>query len=424
MRPKRRLPLLALLGASAVSMTGDALAAVAIPWFVLETTGSAAKTGIVAGAIGLANVTAALFGGPIVDRLGFKRTSIVADAVSMVTIALIPLLYSTGLLAFWLLLLITFAGALLDGPGAAARRSLVPRLAEAAQTPKERANSAVQSAQYLSMLIGPPLGGALVVLVGATGVLWLDAASFAFSAVAIAAAVPSAGHRMDKGDSHSDDAPRLGRYMAELKEGLCFVRRDRVLSALVANSVALNLLATPLFTVVLVVYAREVFGSAANLGLMLGCFGGGALAGSALFGAFGHRLPRRVMLVAGIAGIALPIWILAATASLPVCLAALVIQGIANGQTNPIFFTVLQERTPEVLLGRVNGAMLGSSNAAVPLGAVAYGYLTQALGPRPVLLVAAAGCLLVTFWVLLSPGLRRLGTAGGPGAGASEEDPS
>ena len=57
---------------------------------MLETTGSAVKTGLTFGTIGVANALAAFFGGPVVDRLGFKRSSVLADLASCVTIALLP----------------------------------------------------------------------------------------------------------------------------------------------------------------------------------------------------------------------------------------------------------------------------------------------------------------------------------------------
>jgi hypothetical protein len=65
------LPALALLSANAVSITGNAMVSVAIPWFVLQTTGSAAKTGFTFAAIGLFNVLATFFGGPVI-RLSFR----------------------------------------------------------------------------------------------------------------------------------------------------------------------------------------------------------------------------------------------------------------------------------------------------------------------------------------------------------------
>ena len=102
--PRRRAPILALLAANAVSETGNVLAFVAIPWFVLQTTGSAARMGVAGGAFLLAAVVAGVFGGPVVDRMCFKRASIVADLAGAATVALIPLLYHTVGLLFWQLL--------------------------------------------------------------------------------------------------------------------------------------------------------------------------------------------------------------------------------------------------------------------------------------------------------------------------------
>jgi MFS family permease len=69
---------------------------VAGPWFVLETTGSAARTGIVTGALALGTVIPAVLGGPLVDRLGFKRSSVLADLASAWAVAAVPLLHLAG----------------------------------------------------------------------------------------------------------------------------------------------------------------------------------------------------------------------------------------------------------------------------------------------------------------------------------------
>ncbi len=82
-----RTPIFAVLGANAVSQVGDMMVAVAMFCFVLETTGSAAKTGLTGAARGL---RAAILGGPLVDRLGFKRASVLGDLASGATVAAIP----------------------------------------------------------------------------------------------------------------------------------------------------------------------------------------------------------------------------------------------------------------------------------------------------------------------------------------------
>src|SRR5215216_459664 len=94
-QPSHRTPVFAILAAEAISQTGNAITNLAIPWFVLATTGSAAKTGITAFANITPTVLASLFGGALVDRVGNKRMSIIADLMSGLTVATVPLLYLT-----------------------------------------------------------------------------------------------------------------------------------------------------------------------------------------------------------------------------------------------------------------------------------------------------------------------------------------
>src|SRR3990172_12804171 len=89
------IPLYSLFTANAVSLVGNVFSMIAIPWFVLQTTGSAAQTGVTGFFTILPVVLAGFLGGTLIDRLGYKRTSIVADLASGVTVALIPLLHFT-----------------------------------------------------------------------------------------------------------------------------------------------------------------------------------------------------------------------------------------------------------------------------------------------------------------------------------------
>src|SRR5687767_3273283 len=182
---KNRLPLVSLFAANAISMVGNVFANIAIPWFVLQTTGSPTQTGITGFFTILPVVLAGFFGGTIIDRLGYKRTSIIADIASGLTTLLIPLLHFTVGLAFWQLMVLVFFGAFLDTPGATARDALLPELAEEAGVPIERATSYVHVIERSSRFVGAPLAGLLISLFDTASVLWLDAASFFVSAAII-----------------------------------------------------------------------------------------------------------------------------------------------------------------------------------------------------------------------------------------------
>ena len=133
--------LLSFFSANLISYTGNRLTLLAIPWFVLETTGSVAKTGITAFFTALPSIISSFLSGPIVDRLGYKRSSVISDLVSGISVALIPLFSHTIGLAFWHLLVLTFLGGLLKAPGETARSSLLPDLGRDAKIRMERVNA-------------------------------------------------------------------------------------------------------------------------------------------------------------------------------------------------------------------------------------------------------------------------------------------
>ena len=393
------LPIYAMLGATALSQVGNMLTFVAVPWFVLQTTGSAALTGIAGGMVALAAVLASLFGGPVVDRLGFKRTSVASDLASGLTVATIPLLYLTVGLELWQLLTLLFLGSLLDTPGMTARQGMIPDLSRRAGMPVERPNSAYQAIQQGSFLVGPPLAGVLIAALGSSNVLFLDAATFAVSALLILTAVPRPGRVTDEGTENEG-------YVAELLGGLRFVWGNLAMRTIILAAVVCNFLASPLLAVVLPVYAQQFLGSATGLGAMLAGFGGGALVGAVFYGAIGHRLPRRGTLIICLGAFGLPLLALTAQPPLPVVVAALAVCGIANGPINPIIFTFMHEQTPAMMLGRVLGALIGLAMAAAPLGMVVAGFALEAAGIGGVLVGIVVLYLATTAFLVLSPALR------------------
>jgi MFS family permease len=105
---RTRLPLIASLTAGAISQAGNNFTNIAIPWYVLATTGSAARMGIVGFVQLVPTVVSSVFGGALVDRVGHKRIAVIADVVSGLSVAAIPLIQRTIGLQFWQLLLLVF----------------------------------------------------------------------------------------------------------------------------------------------------------------------------------------------------------------------------------------------------------------------------------------------------------------------------
>ena len=407
---RRRLPLYALYAADVISLAGNAVAQLAIPWYVLTTTGSAALTGLAVFFNFLPAVIAAFFGGVVVDRLGFRVASIVADLASSGAVAAIPLLHATVGIELWQLMALVFVGALLDAPGATARAALLPDAVELAGVPMERASGIRGAIQQGAQLLGAPIGGILVASVGATAALWIDAASFLVSAALVAFLVPRA---------RAGESEERGRFWAELAEGLKFIRDRPLVRALVAMVLLSNLFEAP-GTVVLTVFAEQEYDSAAALGLMLGVLGGSALIGALAYSAVGHRLPRRRTFLWSFAFVPVGYLALATLPPLPVALVALGVMGFTAGPINPLLFTVMTEIVPANLRGRAFGAVRAGAWASIPLGILLGSLLVAVAGVAATLLTMGTLLAALVAYSFFNPAFREMDVR--PSAGGDRGD--
>jgi MFS family permease len=398
----QRLPLRALFAANTVSYVGTFMTLIALPWFVLTTTGSAAMTGLTAMAVSLPQVLAGFFAGSFVDRLGYRRTSVLADLAAGGTVALVPLAHRLAGLAFWQLLALVFLGNLLNAPGNTARQSMLPDLIRLAGAEPGRANAWYQSTFNAGFLAGPLLAGLAISALGATNVLFIDAATFAFSALAVAIAVPA---------PRAAHAP-AGRYLDQLREGVRFIAADRALLGLAATTLGVSLLGPAFQSVILPVYARDLYGSPLALGVLRGAFGGGTLLGTLLYGAWGTRLPRRPLFAGLFVACAIPVGLLLLRPPLVLAAAMLVATAAAFGPTVPIRATVYQERTPAALRGRVFGTVAALGFAAAPLGTTLCGLAIARWGVVVALAIALALLVALALGVALAPAFRGMDAPG------------
>lgn len=387
--------LVALLTAHAISQTGNVVTAFAIPFYVIGIGGSGIEVGTAAFFATAPVVLGGMLGGVLVDRLGHRRVSILADLLSGVTVLMIPVLASTVGLPFWALLLLVFVGGLFDTPGQTARRVMLPALSVRAGVHLEQSVGLLDGSERLARLIGASLAGLLVALCGATPALFANAAAFAVSGLLTwrcVAATP-VRPRPDVG------ASRPG-YWAELAEGLGFIKRDRLMRLVVGLVLVTNLFDAARGSSLMPLYANDRLGGAAALGLLVAVAAGSALLGNVGFGFIAHRVPRRVFFAVCfmIAGGPLS-GAFALGAPLPVLLAASAVSGLASGALNPILGAVELERVPEAMRGRVLGMINAGAWAGVPFGALLGGWAVDAFG-----LSVAFGAIAVLYSAItLSP---------------------
>ena len=394
----------ALLTAEAVSMIGTRMSAVALPWFVLVTTGSAARTGLVAFAETLPYVLACALGGPLLDRIGARRVSLSADAVSALAVLAIPVMHLRGLSFSVLVTLVVAIGAL-RGFGDTAKRVVFPQTVAAAGVEMTRATGLHDGVARLATLLGAPLAGVLIWRFEAPTVLVVDAATFAFAAAAVALLVPTAG---STAGGAADTLPRE-RYLRALRGGLQFLHRDRVTAGIVLMLFFTNLFDAAYTSVYLPMWAREIADSPLALGAVMAAFALGAVLGNVAFTAVAPRLSRFWTFAVGfliggaprffVAGLADDAWVLYAVSF---------VAGVGIAAINPILGAVSYERVPEPLLARVQGLTVAAAWAGIPLGALIGGWTAGSMGLAAALVLLGALYLVVTLVPFVQPRWRDL----------------
>ncbi len=387
--PRRRSPILALFAAQFFSLSGNAIALVAIPIIALTQTGSPLAAGVAGVFATVPLVIGGALGGVLVDRFGYRTSSIVADVSSGLTVIAIPLLSATVGLPFGVLLALVFLGGLLDPPGDTAKTVLVPDLAALARLPLARAAGAQSTVQRTASMVGAGTAGALVALVGPIPALIVDAGGFAISALLVACLVPrripraAASGASDAGPDEPDE-PVGGGFVA----GIRFIAASPLLRAIVLLVTLTNAIDVAGMTVLKPVYATSVLDDPAMLGFMVGCFAAGALTGSALFGAFGHRYSGRLMFATCFVLAGTPPYLtMALGAGLPVLLPVLAFSGLAAGALNPMIATAMYGQVPDGMRARVFGATTAGVAASMPLGALLGGLAVEQVGLAPTLVV-------------------------------------
>ncbi|ATO12843.1 MFS transporter [Micromonospora sp. WMMA2032] len=388
MNPRREL--YTLVGADLLSNLGTRISVVAIPWLVLETTGSPTRMGLVAAAETLPYMLSSALATPWADRFGVRRTSVVVDAASAAAMAVVALAPWLGFGT--LLVLVAVAGGL-RGIGDRVKHVLFKPAAERAGVPLIRLTSAYDGLARGMTLFGAVLGGLLIDWVGLTRAIWIDAATFAVCALLIGLLVrpPTPAH----------PAPRE-RYLRALRGGFAYLRTDRTLLTMLIVVSASNMFANASVAVWIPLWVSEVLGDPAGFGLLLGVFSAGALLGNLLFTVLGTRLPGQAVFALGLALSGTPrLLALALSDDLVVVLVVTFLSGIGIAAVNPLLGAALYQRVPEALQTRVLGISGSVAFLGLPVGALLGGWSVAALGLHRALLVMAVACLVLTVVPLL-----------------------
>lgn len=413
------LPLVGVLAAMAVSLTGTRVSAIALPWFVLVTTGSATQTGVVAFCEMAPYVVVKAFTGPLVDRAGPRTISWTTDLISAAAALAVPLLHAADRLSFPLLLVLVALIGAARGPGDLAKDVMVPEAADHARVPLERATGFAGVTERLASTLGPAAGGALIAFLGPLSGLTVNAACFALGSVIIGLALPRGmGRPAEQPPTPQDatDPPTEPGYWRRFGQGFTFLRSEPLLLTIVVMVMVTNFLDAAFSAVLLPVWAKESGNGPSAIGLCAAAGGLAAIGGSLIAAGVAHRMRRRVVFFAGFLLAGAPRWlILASPAPLWAVVIVFAVGGFGAGFLNPILAAVSYERVPRRLLGRVKALSGALSWSGMPLGGLAAGAAVASAGLAPVLLVGGALYFLTTNLTGLRPEWREMDRLRGKG---------
>ena len=393
----RERSIVALLAAEVISTTGGQMTWLALPWFVLVTSGSATHTTFVVAAevIGLA-----LFGlpaGRLLGRLGARRTMMLCDGTRAPLMLVIPVLHWTVGVSFAVLLAIAFALGALSAPYFPAQKVIVPELLGEDEHRITEANALFQAATRTTLLAGPAIAGILIGLIGATSVLVIDSVSYVVAVVLVAVFVPRRQPIVQEEEHRS------------LGAGFRFIARDRLLRAW-WPAFALGDAAWTAFFISVPVLVLTRFGHHAWIaGLLIASFGVGALIGNVIsFRFLARRYDGLGVVSVCVLGQAAPLWLLWLDLPAAALAALILVSGIANGLVNPSLHSIMTLRIPPPLRPTVLTTSMVGWAVVNPLGLFVTGPVLDAFGTTPVL-IGFAAVQTVTMAVVGLASLRELG---------------
>lgn len=390
--------------AQGASSVGSQVSELAVPLLAVAVLhASAAEVGLLGAARWVPFLLLALPLGVLVDRCRRRPVLVVADvARAGLTVVVVVAAFSGSLTLPGLVVLVVLLGAFTVA-FEVSYQSYLPTVA--GREHLEAANGRLQATASAAEIGGPGLGGLLIQALSAPWALLAHAVTYAVSASALLG-IRAPERRPE---------PSGRGVVADLRDGLRFVRRDRYLVSLVGFAGIYNLFAQWILVLFTVHAVRELGLTAGYLGLVFSLGAVGAVLGAAAAPASVRRFGAGPVMVGCataecVALAALPLVDVSWT--VPVIIGVLVtvfaVNGAGTALSSVVALTLRQLRTPDDLLGRVNATMRWLSYGVIAIGAAVGGVVGEALGTRAGIALGCVGILLTVVWVSASP-LRRVG---------------
>jgi MFS family permease len=398
-----RLRTFALLwGGQTISRIGDSLYRIALSWWILEKTGSAAAMGALAIFSLIPMLLFILVGGVVVDRLPRFRIMLACDVVNTLVVGLVAALAFTDQLQLWHVYAASVVFGLAEAFFFPAYTASVPQIVPVEELPS--ANSLTSLSWQLSGVIGPTIGAIIVAAGGTSLAFGLDSASFLIGAACL---LPLRSIRPPARPAEPA-APRSSP-LGDLREGWKIVLSSPWLWVTILVYAFINVTDSGPRNVALPFLIHDHLGLQVEaLGIVASSFSIGSVIGAILLGRLKRIRRRGTVLYSGVVLGGLMIVGYGLSPNLIVMLAAAFIYGVAFSAVALVWTNTLQEMVRPEMLGRVSSIDALGSFVLMPVGFALAGVLTDRIGPVLVFVIGGSGTVVLALLGYLHPAVRKL----------------
>lgn len=344
-----------------ISFLGDQFYLVALPWLVLQQTGSAVAMGAIMMAGAIPRAALMLMGGAVSDRLSARKIMMTTATARTICVTAIGLLVWLRALETWELYLLAFAFGVADAFAAPAQSAYMPSLVRREQL--VAASSVGQSTMQLTTIVGPIPAGLVIQALGVAWAFFLDAMSFLFIIGAL---------------WKLPDPPKTASVRKALwhsiAEGISYVARDVPLRSLMLLATIMNFCLSGPVAVGLAYFTKTRFGSPAAYGTLISVLAAGSLVGAVLAGLWKIR-KRGILILLGAAVLGLCLSSIALAERAWMVGAILAVMGAAAGMLNVHIGAWAMQRIDLAVRGRVSSVLMLAAFGVAPVSLGVAGFL-------------------------------------------------
>src|SRR5437762_1358539 len=374
---------------SAISDTGTWMQVMAQGYVMSKLTTKAVWLGIANFAAGLTMLALTMVGGSAADKYDKRKILLITQFVQIALAIGIGLLVWSGQIAIWHILMFAAILGISNSFEMPTLSALIPELVTREQIPSGIAID--RSVFHGSRVVGPTIGGILIGAWGTASAFFANAISFVALIVALLSLPPRR-----KATAEEEEKRKTG-----IKDGFRFVANDRPSLAMIILIATQSVCIFPIITVMMPLYVRVILGLGPDrLGFLMGASAVGSVVGSIfLIGlARAKRVPLMILCALGLTGAILG---LSLGPSFYVATALLVVNSLGLATNFGLASTIVQERAPDYLRGRVSAVFMLSFVGLMPIAGLGVTSLSDFIGMRTALAIAAVVYGVITVLVLM-----------------------